>query len=322
MPEKQGYIELDRTVDSITVGARHRRDVGDLAALMASIETLGLLQPITITPDGVLICGWRRLQAVRRLGRRTINVWVRSGISDRLQQLMAERDENILRRPLSMLEKATLFDELKALRTEDAERRKQATQFGATTAHGGVTVTPPGEHGKARVQAAMAIDGKPGTYTTLERVSTLMDWAERKATPPEIRAMAKEALRRIEQGEPPTPLYRAVRAAYDKTQQPVPAPAPDLNDIGSKAQERAAHAAEELGKANLPRRREGPTRLRSVRSFVLTWTELDGWTEMYDVDELAIALSATEWERFDRVVTATLAFRDQLIAARRDRTSA
>ena len=53
---------------------------------MESIERIGLLQPITITPEGVLVCGWRRLEAVRRLGWRSMKVWVRSGISDKLSQ--------------------------------------------------------------------------------------------------------------------------------------------------------------------------------------------------------------------------------------------
>ena len=63
MPDK-GHIELERRIDSITVGVRHRKDPGDLNALMRSIEEVGLLQPVTITPDGVLICGWRRLEAL------------------------------------------------------------------------------------------------------------------------------------------------------------------------------------------------------------------------------------------------------------------
>ena len=90
----KGHIELERQIDSITVGVRHRKDPGDLNALMKSIEEVGLLQPVTITPDGVLICGWRRLEALRRLGRRTLNVWVRSGISDELSHLLAQQDEN------------------------------------------------------------------------------------------------------------------------------------------------------------------------------------------------------------------------------------
>ena len=89
-----GGIELERTVESIRVGRRHRCDLGDLDALAASIDRDGLLQPPTITPDGVLVCGARRLAAIKLLGWRTVNVWVRSGISDRLGHLLAEQDDN------------------------------------------------------------------------------------------------------------------------------------------------------------------------------------------------------------------------------------
>jgi ParB family chromosome partitioning protein len=65
MNTASGHIELDRAVASIRVGQRHRRDLGDLNALVASIRREGLLQPITITPDGLLVCGARRLAAVR-----------------------------------------------------------------------------------------------------------------------------------------------------------------------------------------------------------------------------------------------------------------
>lgn len=51
-PPQSGHIEVERRLDSITVGVRHRKDPGDIAALMRSIEQVGLLQPITITPDG------------------------------------------------------------------------------------------------------------------------------------------------------------------------------------------------------------------------------------------------------------------------------
>lgn len=47
-----GHIELERAVDSIIVGRRHRQDHGDLAPLVESIRRNGLLQPITITLDG------------------------------------------------------------------------------------------------------------------------------------------------------------------------------------------------------------------------------------------------------------------------------
>jgi ParB family transcriptional regulator, chromosome partitioning protein len=313
MPDTRGHIELDRALDSITVGVRHRKDPGDLTPLVESIERLGLLQPITITPEGVLVCGWRRLEAVRRLGWRTMKVWVRSGISDKLSLLLAEQDENQLHKPLNELEKAALYRELKALRAEDAERRMQATQFGGS---GSAPGAEPGETGDARSHAAMAITGK-ASYNTHERVCALMDWASRKATPPEIRAMANDALKRIEQGEPVKPLYLQVKEAFDQAQQPQPEEETDLARLAREARERAEREVRDKGRKNLKRSHGPGSHFRSVRSFNLTWTELDGWTELYDVDALAAQLTRSDWERFDRVVTATIAFRDQLVAARR-----
>ena len=51
----RGHVELDRSVSTIVVGERHRRDPGDLTPLMDSMKRVGLLQPVTITPDGHLI---------------------------------------------------------------------------------------------------------------------------------------------------------------------------------------------------------------------------------------------------------------------------
>jgi ParB family chromosome partitioning protein len=313
MPDARGHIELDRALDSITVGVRHRKDLGDLKPLTESIERLGLLQPITITPEGVLVCGWRRLEAVRRLGWRTMKVWVRSGISDKLSLLLAEQDENQLHKSLNELEKAALYRELKALRADDAERRMQATQFGSSGSAPGAEA---GETGDARLQAATAITGK-ASYNTHERVCALMDWASRKATPPEIRALANDALQRIEQGEPVKPLYFKVKEAFDETQQPEPGEETNLARLAREARERAEREVREKGRKGLTRSHGPSSHFRSVRSFNLTWTELDGWTELYDVDALAAQLSRSDWERFDRVVTATIAFRDQLVAARR-----
>ena len=111
MSAPAGFIELERTVASIRVGRRHRTELGDIDELAASIERDGLLQPITITPDGVLVCGARRLAAITRLGWKKVNVWVRSGISDRLGHLLAEQDDNALHKPLTQTEAAALYRE-------------------------------------------------------------------------------------------------------------------------------------------------------------------------------------------------------------------
>jgi ParB family chromosome partitioning protein len=55
-------------VADIVVGTRHRKDLGDVDGLAASIAELGLLHPIVVTPDGKLIAGERRLTACKQLG--------------------------------------------------------------------------------------------------------------------------------------------------------------------------------------------------------------------------------------------------------------
>jgi hypothetical protein len=49
--------------DAIHVGERHRKDLGEIEVLAASIATEGLLQPIGITEENVLVFGERRLRA-------------------------------------------------------------------------------------------------------------------------------------------------------------------------------------------------------------------------------------------------------------------
>jgi ParB family chromosome partitioning protein len=55
-------------IASIKVGTRHRKDLGDIDGLAASIADLGLVNPITIAPDGTLLAGGRRLAACKKLG--------------------------------------------------------------------------------------------------------------------------------------------------------------------------------------------------------------------------------------------------------------
>jgi ParB/RepB/Spo0J family partition protein len=75
-PSRQGEVDVSgaRAVSDVIVGVRHRRDLGDIASLAASIRDVGLLHPIVIRPDGVLIAGERRLEAYKTLGHNEIPV--------------------------------------------------------------------------------------------------------------------------------------------------------------------------------------------------------------------------------------------------------
>jgi N6-adenosine-specific RNA methylase IME4/ParB-like chromosome segregation protein Spo0J len=65
-----------RPIAQIQIGARHRRDLGDVDQLAASIADVGLLHPVVITTGGTLVAGERRLEACKRLGWPSVPVTV------------------------------------------------------------------------------------------------------------------------------------------------------------------------------------------------------------------------------------------------------
>jgi len=335
-----GHIELERTVDSIVVGRRHREDLGDLDPLVASICRDGLLQPITITPDGHLICGARRLAAIKRLGWKTVNVWVRSGISDRLGRLLAEQDDNLLHKPLTQLESAALYQELKTLLTEDAARRQEATRFHAADQggeNGGANLAPPQfEPGKARAQAAQMVTGR-NSYTTLERIGRLEHVAADETQPVQVRQRAAEELAVIQAGGGVVASHQRINAELSLAELDQLAADPaqpagvreqaqsEAAAIREAAQAKKAAELERLASDALARVTGGKRGRKAKRAtlspvvpgepvpfplrvFVLTWDELDGWWSHYDPAEVGPALTAGQWQRFEATVTGTLAF--------------
>jgi len=220
------HIQIDWATDSIIVGDRHRKDLGDIDTLAASIGQIGLLQPVTITPDGVLVCGARRLAAIRQLGWRHVNVWIRAGLSDKLTSLMAERDDVSNHKQYSPAELADMYAELKAEIAADAARRQQATQFGASEngvanlatpqvgEDGGVAklATPLGTPtGDSRVQAAKMLGG--ASHMTMEKVLAIRQVAGDDSYGSALRRQAADALTQIDAGAPVDPVFLSLRAS-------------------------------------------------------------------------------------------------------------
>ena len=316
-----GHIELEWTVDSIRVGRRHRTELGDIDELAASIDRDGLLQPITVTPDGVLVCGARRLAAIRKLGEKKINVWVRSGLSDRLGQLLAEQDDNMLHKPLTQREAAALYRELKQVMAEDAARRKASTQFSSDYQPGddgpGKFPGPSTAHGEAREQAAAMIGGG-ASYKTLEKVGYLEHLSADPAQPDALRVQAAAGLEQIEAGAPVHPIFQAIRNAASAAQDAREA---DLHQMADEAVARATAAKKQKGKTPVPRPVpligvDGEPVRYPVRAFIHTWGELTEWWTHYDADQLAAELTDEQIESFLVTATGTSRFAEELRAAR------
>lgn len=118
-------------VDSIDIGDRLRVVDDDYAQLLASsIEDVGLMQPIEVgkkTAKGryALIAGAHRLTAFRRLGLAEIPAVVVT--ASKLQAQLREIDENLMRRELTPLDRATFL----------AKRKEVYEALHPETAHGG-----------------------------------------------------------------------------------------------------------------------------------------------------------------------------------------
>ena len=320
---ERGHIELDRSVGSIVVGERHRRDPGDLTPLMDSLKRVGLLQPVTITPDGYLICGYRRLEAAKKLGWHTLRVWVRSGISDELTRLLAERDENTTHKPLAADEAAKLYAELRVLIDEDAQRRMRATQFGSKTDETAGQRGPADSAGPetcglgdARRRAAEMVTGK-ASYARLEQILAMERVAADRDLPQHVRKVADVELATIRNGGPVDPGYQRVMAAKRIAAMMAPGAEDELNEEAEKALQRAKEDRRRRIQENKRRREEeAANHKRSTRSFNLKWAEMDGWSKKYDVDQIAREIKPDDWALFLRVIDETKSFAEAVGLAR------
>lgn len=108
---------MKKLISDIKIGERHRKEMGDLKALAASITETGLLQPVGITEDNTLVFGERRLRACRDiLGLKEVEV----RIVDLPSIVVAENAENEVRKDFTPSERVAIA---RAIAAELDERR-------------------------------------------------------------------------------------------------------------------------------------------------------------------------------------------------------
>ncbi len=98
-----GYL-VNAPIKSITVPENRLRELRDFSGLAASVDELGLWQPITVTESGVLVSGRHRLEAAKSLGWEKIPAFVVE--DDELRNRLTEIDENIKRLDLTVYEQS------------------------------------------------------------------------------------------------------------------------------------------------------------------------------------------------------------------------
>ena len=94
--------------NEVVLGNRFRKNVGELGELMESISVLGLLQPIGITKQNVLVFGQRRLIACQMLGHEEIE----AKVVDVPSIVDGEYAENEIRKDFTVSERVAIAKEL------------------------------------------------------------------------------------------------------------------------------------------------------------------------------------------------------------------
>lgn len=151
-------------VDSIRIGERHRKQLGDIGALAQSIADVGLLHPVVVTPDGKLIAGQRRLAAVTMLGWAEVPVTV----IDIEDVVLGERAENIVRLDFTPTEAVAIG---RALEEHEAEKARLRMLAGVPYAN-----FAQGETGTTRDKVGEVVGMSGFSY---DKASRVVEAAER-----------------------------------------------------------------------------------------------------------------------------------------------
>lgn len=158
----------DIRLEEIKVGERHRKSLGDLTSLASSMLSVGLLHPIILTKEYVLVCGQRRLQAARSLKWSTIQARILD-----IDGLVAERDENTVRKDFSPSEAVAIGKTIEEREREKAKERQAKAGpkegKGAKRSASEKFTEPIGESAD---KAAAAVGMSRPTYTKAKEVVT------------------------------------------------------------------------------------------------------------------------------------------------------
>lgn len=178
------------TTSIIVNGRKRKANPARVQTLADSIRQLGLLNPITVTHEGVLVAGLHRLEAVLLLQWEEVPAHVVT--LDSLQAELAEIDENLIRHNLTELEESVQL-----------ARRKQIYE----------TLYPATRAGVAGGQASVASKrGQPRTNVTMSFAKDSADKMSQSQRTVERKVQIGEALSEVFGRLEDTPVAKSQKA--------------------------------------------------------------------------------------------------------------
>lgn len=196
-------------ITRISVNTRLRRRLGDLTDLQESMQKRGLINPVTVTADGELITGERRLRSAEALGWDQIDVRIWRP-AEGLELLDVEAEENLCRLDLTPGEAELYFQRRKELIAPEAEKAMKAGK--ADPSRNSTKVNDP----NARKTDARAAKGTGYSPDTLKKVQEVREAAEKDADE-EVREEAEQQYETL-LTDPVAKAEPAVRAVRQKRQ--------------------------------------------------------------------------------------------------------
>lgn len=199
-------------IKSIVVGERSRKDMGDLDTLVESIREHRLFSPIGVWRDGNtyrLAFGGRRLAACKQLGFDHIEARVLTSVTDVLQALEVERDENTCRKDLTISERVAEADAIEALIAAKAKERQRAS---GGVDPGSSKLDERASERRTDTQVAKAVGmGR----SSLAKAKTVVAAATDESLPEPVRAIAVEAVAEMDRTGKVDGAHKKVELAKD-----------------------------------------------------------------------------------------------------------
>lgn len=117
-------------IEKVKIGDRIRKDMGDLKELSDDIAKNGLINPPVVTPDFELIAGERRLEAMKKLGYKQVEVRIMK-VEDAEHKLNLEINENENRKDFNKSERIEYARQLERIERVKAKQRQATSTGGA-----------------------------------------------------------------------------------------------------------------------------------------------------------------------------------------------
>lgn len=154
-------------IEKVSVGDRIRKDMGDLKELSDDIAKNGLINPPVVTPDFELIAGERRLEAMKKLGYKQIEVRVMK-VEDAEHKLNLEINENENRKDFNKSERIEYARQLERIERVKASQREKA----------GVAIDPSQNSDRGRTDDIVAEKLGIGSRDTYRKEKYIADNAD------------------------------------------------------------------------------------------------------------------------------------------------